>query len=109
MFSVHEPREPTRRSPAVLSYEQPGMTGCEDPPPGDAEGGFRPADSGVDCGRTGGSMDKARHPHVVRTWTVERTRQRYQPPTQPRKSQSDPRQRNRPPAAPPPKPENPQP
>jgi hypothetical protein len=25
-------------------------------------------------------MDKPRHPHVVRTWTVERTRIPYRPP-----------------------------
>ena len=25
-------------------------------------------------------MDKARHPHVVRTWTVERTKVLYRPP-----------------------------
>jgi hypothetical protein len=25
-------------------------------------------------------MDKARHPHVIRTWTVERTKVLYRPP-----------------------------
>lgn len=25
-------------------------------------------------------MDKGRHPHVVRTWTVERTKTLYRPP-----------------------------
>ncbi len=25
-------------------------------------------------------MDKGRHPHVIRTWTVERTKTHYRPP-----------------------------
>jgi len=28
----------------------------------------------------GGRMDKARHPQVIRTWTVERTKVPYRPP-----------------------------
>ncbi|HLJ51000.1 MAG TPA: hypothetical protein VKU01_33560 [Bryobacteraceae bacterium] len=36
-------------------------------------------------------MDKARHPHVVRTWTVERTKVHYRPP-QPANLRQDPRQ-----------------
>lgn len=31
-------------------------------------------------------MDKGRHPHVVRTWTVERTKVPYRPP-QPAKTE----------------------
>jgi hypothetical protein len=27
-------------------------------------------------------MDKGRHPHVIRTWTVERTKSHYRPPQQ---------------------------
>jgi hypothetical protein len=27
-------------------------------------------------------MDKGRHPHVIRTWTVERTKCHYRPPQQ---------------------------
>lgn len=33
-------------------------------------------------------MDKGRHPHVVRTWTVERTKVPYRPP-QPAKMRLD--------------------
>ena len=29
-------------------------------------------------------MDKGRHPHVVRTWTVERTKVPYRPPQRPK-------------------------
>lgn len=36
-------------------------------------------------------MDKARHPHVVRTWTVERTKVPIRPP-QPAKIRQNPRQ-----------------
>jgi len=36
-------------------------------------------------------MDKGRHPNVVRTWTVERTKVPYRP-AQPKKSQASPRQ-----------------
>ena len=36
-------------------------------------------------------MDKGRHPHVIRTWTVERTKTHYRPP-QPVKLRPDPRQ-----------------
>ena len=35
-------------------------------------------------------MDKGRHPHVIRTWTVERTKTPYRPP-QPVKPSPDPR------------------
>jgi len=35
-------------------------------------------------------MDKGRHPHVVRTWTVERTKVQYRPP-QPVKTGPGPR------------------
>jgi len=34
-------------------------------------------------------MDKARHPHVIRTWRVERTKLPYRPP-QPAKAPSQP-------------------
>lgn len=36
-------------------------------------------------------MDKGRHPHVVRTWTVERTKVPYRPP-QPAKARPSLRQ-----------------
>ena len=36
-------------------------------------------------------MDKGRHPNVVRTWTVERTKVPYRP-AQPKKSQASTRQ-----------------
>ncbi|MBZ5626149.1 MAG: hypothetical protein LAQ69_46815 [Acidobacteriia bacterium] len=36
-------------------------------------------------------MDKARHPNVIRTWTVERTKVPYRPP-QPVKLPTPPRQ-----------------
>jgi len=36
-------------------------------------------------------MEKGRHPHVIRTWTVERTRVPYRPP-QATKLRSNPRQ-----------------
>ncbi len=45
-------------------------------------------------------MDKARHPHVIRTWTVERTRLPYRPP-QPAKLRPEPREGYRGPAKPP--------
>jgi hypothetical protein len=50
-------------------------------------------------------MDKARHPHVIRTWRVERTKLPYRPPP-PAKTPahpffSPPRRSPRPPAAPP--------
>lgn len=49
-------------------------------------------------------MDKARHPHVIRTWRVERTKLPYRPP-QPVKQPSHPffnppRRTPTPPAAP---------
>ena len=39
-------------------------------------------------------MDKGRHPHVIRTWTVERTKTHYRPP-QAMKLPPDPRQKFR--------------
>jgi hypothetical protein len=36
-------------------------------------------------------MDKGRHPHVIRTWKVERTKTHYRPP-QAMKLRPDPRQ-----------------
>ena len=47
-------------------------------------------------------MDKPRHPHVIRTWTVERTRALYHPPQIPRVPQREFHRvppRSRPPAA----------
>ncbi|GEM_PF-3403591 len=52
-------------------------------------------------------MDKARHPHVIRTWRVERTKLPYRPPQQAKLPShpfvSPPRRadRNVPPPAPP--------
>jgi hypothetical protein len=40
-------------------------------------------------------MDKGRHPHVVRTWTVERTKVPYRPP-QPSKARPNSREALRP-------------
>jgi hypothetical protein len=39
-------------------------------------------------------MHKGRHPHVIRTWTVERTKTPYRPP-QAMKLRPDPRQKFR--------------
>jgi len=46
-------------------------------------------------------MDKGRHPHVIRTWTVERTKTHYRPP-QAMKPRPEPRQKFRGPSAKPP-------
>lgn len=37
-------------------------------------------------------MDKGRHPHVVRTWTVERTKVPFRPAQQPLKARPNPKQ-----------------
>jgi hypothetical protein len=44
------------------------------------------------------AMDKGRHPQVIRTWTVERTKTHYRPP-QAMKLRADPRQKFRGPLA----------
>jgi hypothetical protein len=46
-------------------------------------------------------MDKGRHPHVIRTWTVERTKTHYRPP-QAMKPRPAPRQNFRGPSIKPP-------
>ena len=46
-------------------------------------------------------MDKGRHPQVIRTWTVERTKTHYRPP-QAMKLRPDPRQNFRGPSVEPP-------
>jgi len=46
-------------------------------------------------------MDKGRHPHVIRTWTVERTKTHYRPP-QAMKPRPELRQKLRGPAIKPP-------
>ena len=56
------------------------------------------------------SMEKARRPHVIRTWTVERTRLPYHPPQQAHVKPDPSRQKGhgalQPPHGPPPQPHN---